>query len=574
MFDIETLPSIVVLLSSAVLVVVCFRKFNLSPVLGYLFAGIVVGDYGLNIIPSEKTAFIAEFGVVFLLFAIGLELSFERLKDMRKYVLGLGSLQIIATFLTFFSILRFFSVDYKVAIIISGGLSLSSTAVVLQVIKDLQKQSTQVGRISLSILLQQDFFVIPLLVLVHILASNAGGVEIVTEISFAILKAILALFVIFIVGRTFLRPLFRLISSSSPSGNNELFVATTLLIVLSAAWSTEYFGLSLALGAFVAGVLVAETEFRIQAEESISPFKDILLGLFFMSVGMTIDISYIYKQKYFILAYTSCLILIKLLITMLLCYAFRLNRSVSLQVGLLLAQGSEFSFLLCRLAMQKTLISSAVGEMFLVVTTVSMAFTPLLSLIGAYISKKFDTRELNAIEIIESNTADLANHIIIVGFSSAARVASNVLSTNNLMHVIIDYNEQLVKKEVEKGLPIFLGNINNINTLKAAGIKRAKGVLISHTSSNLDVLVKMIKSISQEFGKLPIVVYASSMSITKKLYEAGATVVVQASYEAGLELAGVFLREDGLTPADISKIKDECRNENYKLFQEKADRYK
>lgn len=573
MFDIETLPSILMLLSSAVLVVVCFRKFNLSPVLGYLFAGIVVGDYGLNIIPSEKTAFIAEFGVVFLLFAIGLELSFERLKDMRKYVLGLGSLQIIATFLAFFSILRFFSVDYKVAIIISGGLSLSSTAVVLQVIKDLQKQSTQVGRISLSILLQQDFFVIPLLVLVHILASNAGGVEIVTEISFAILKAILALFVIFMVGRIFLRPLFKLISSSSPSGNNELFVATTLLIVLSAAWSTEYFGLSLALGAFVAGVLVAETEFRIQAEESISPFKDILLGLFFMSVGMTIDISYIYKQKYFILAYTSCLILIKLLITMLLCYAFRLNRSVSLQVGLLLAQGSEFSFLLCRLAMQKNLISSSVGEMFLVVTTVSMAFTPLLSLIGAYISKKFDTRELNAIEIIESNTADLANHIIIVGFSSAARVASSVLSTNNLMHVIIDYNEQVVKKEVEKGLPIFLGNINNINTLKAAGIKRAKGVLISHTSSNLDVLVKMIKSISQEFDKLPIVVYAGSMSITKKLYESGATVVVQASYEAGLELAGVFLREGGLTPSDISKIKDECRSENYKLFQEKADRY-
>ena len=568
MVDIETLPSILVLISSAVLVVVCFRKINLSPVLGYLFAGIVVGDYGLNIIPSEKTAFIAEFGVVFLLFAIGLELSIERLKDMRKYVFGLGSMQIIATFLAFFYILKFFGIDYKVAVIISGGLSLSSTAVVLQVIKDLQKQSTQVGRISLAILLQQDFFVIPLLVLVHILASNAGGVEIVTEMSFAILKALLALFVIFMVGRIVLRPLFRIISSTSPSGNNELFVATTLLIVLFAAWSTEYFGLSLALGAFVAGVLVAETEFRIQAEESISPFKDILLGLFFMSVGMTIDISYIFKQKYFILAYTSCLVLIKFLIIMLLCYIFRLSRGVGLQVGLLLAQGSEFSFLLCRLAMQKKLISSSVGEMFLVVTTVSMALTPLLSLIGSYISKKFSTKELSSIEIIESNTADLANHIIIIGFSPAASVASEMLSMNNILHVIIDYSEQAVKKGVEKGLPIFLGNINNINTLKAAGIKRAKGVLISHSNNNVEIPLKMIKSISQEFDKLPIIVYANSTSVTKRLYEAGATTVVQASYEAGLELASVFLRETGVTPAEISRIKNECRSENYKLSED------
>ena len=265
------LPSVLVLIAAAVFVVMIFKKLKLSPVLGYLVAGTIIGDFGLKIVSYDQTKVLAELGVVFLLFAIGLELSFERLKAMRKYVFGLGSLQVIITAIIIAGGVVLFTQDVKAAIVIGGGLALSSTAIVLQVIEEMRSQSTQVGRISLSILIQQDFVVVPLLVIVPLLASN-DDTAIMRAVSIALVKAIVALVAIFIVGRLFLRPLFNMISSDKVESSSELFIAATLLIVLSAAIGTEYLGLSLGLGAFVAGILVAETEFRTQAEESIHPF--------------------------------------------------------------------------------------------------------------------------------------------------------------------------------------------------------------------------------------------------------------------------------------------------------------
>ena len=280
------LPSILVLIAAAVFVVMLFKKLKLSPVLGYLVAGTIIGDFGLKIVSHDQTKVLAELGVVFLLFAIGLELSFERLKAMRKYVFGLGSLQVIITAIIIAGGVVLVTEDAKAAIVIGGGLALSSTAIVLQVVQEMRSQSTQVGRISLAILIQQDFIVVPLLVIVPLLASNSD-----TLIVHAVSAAL-----IFIVGRLFLRPLFNMISSDKAESSNELFIAATLLIVLSAAIGTEYLGLSLGLGAFVAGILVAETEFRTQAEESIHPFKGLLLGLSAMSEGMTIDLKEIYQE--------------------------------------------------------------------------------------------------------------------------------------------------------------------------------------------------------------------------------------------------------------------------------------
>ena len=296
------LPSVVLLIAAAVLIVVIFKYLRLSPVLGYLVAGTLIGDYGLKIVSHSQTAALGELGIVFLLFAIGLELSFERLKAMRRYVLGLGSMQVILTTLTIILLCLLFTDDkYKEAIVIAGGLSLSSTAIVLQVISESKSQSTQVGRVSLAILLLQDFAVVPLLVMIPILTGSAHA-SIGYLLGEAIIKAILALLIIFVAGRLLLRPLFRLISSDGIQNSSELFIAATLLIVLTAAWGTEYMGLSLALGAFVAGILVAETEFRLKAEESIAPFKGLLLGLFFMSVGMGIDVKEIYANIWIILS--------------------------------------------------------------------------------------------------------------------------------------------------------------------------------------------------------------------------------------------------------------------------------
>ena len=245
------LPIVLILIFTAVFVVLVFKKINLSPVLGYLVAGGIIGDYGLKIISFKETTTFAEYGVVFLLFAIGLELSFERLMAMRKYVFGLGSLQVLITTIVISSIVILFLDDYKAAIIIGGGLALSSTAIVLQILEENRLQLSQTGRISLSILLQQDFVVVPLLVIVPLLAQEGNQVSILYAIGISFLKAILALISIFIAGGLIIKPIFRFISATKTASSNELFVATTILIALSAAFTTEYLGLSLALGAFV-----------------------------------------------------------------------------------------------------------------------------------------------------------------------------------------------------------------------------------------------------------------------------------------------------------------------------------
>ena len=279
----QILVVIIMLIAAAVFVVAIFKRLNLSPVLGYLVAGAMIGDHGMKIIAYEQTTLLAELGVVFLLFAIGLELSIERLKVMRRYVFGLGSLQVFITVLLIAGSIVLVTGDNDSAIIIAGGLALSSTAIVMQVVNETKSQSMQIGRISLAILLLQDFVVVPLLVIVPILGGN-GEEPLLIVLVYSLLKAVVALGVIFIAGRLLLRPLFSFISSDSGSESSELPIAVTLLVVLSASWGTEHFGLSLALGAFVAGVLVAETEFRVKAHESIYPFKSLLLGLFFMSV--------------------------------------------------------------------------------------------------------------------------------------------------------------------------------------------------------------------------------------------------------------------------------------------------
>ncbi len=349
MHDFSFLQNTVVILLAAVVVVAIFKRFHLSPVLGYFVAGAAIGEHGwFHFVKSADTEVFGELGVVFLLFAIGLELTFERLKSMRVHVFGFGGMQFLLTFGVIFLCLYVFGINTNTAIVISGGFALSSTAIVLQVISEERKQSTQVGRLSLAVLLMQDLAVVPLLVLVPLLASgkDAHVLELIGSVLF---KAIFVLIAIFVLGRLLLRPIFRIINYTT-SKNNELFIGTTLLIVLASALATEMMGLSLALGAFVAGLLVAETEFHLQAEESINPFKGLLLGLFFMTVGMSFNISLVLQEWHTIIMISFFLIVIKAFIIMALGFGFRFNWGTSIHAGLLLAQGSEFAFILFNLA--------------------------------------------------------------------------------------------------------------------------------------------------------------------------------------------------------------------------------
>ncbi|MFK8040428.1 MAG: cation:proton antiporter [Rickettsiaceae bacterium] len=557
------LINIITLIATAVFIVAIFRHFRLSPVLGYLVAGAALGDHGLRIVTFDQTKGLAEFGVVFLLFAIGLELSFERLKAMRKYVFGLGSLQVLITTLIISGtvILTFHNIN--AAIIIGGGLALSSTAIVLRVIEENKMQATQVGRIALSILILQDFIVVPLLVITPLLGDNATMTSsLSTVLLTSFVKAIFALFGIFICGRVFLRPIFSFISSDQDS--NELAVAITLLVVLSAAFGTEYFQLSLALGAFIAGVLVAETEFRIQAEKSIYPFKSLFLGLFFMTVGMKIDVFEIYSEITLIILMSLGLIIVKTVIITILCVMFGFNRGISVYSGLLLAQGGEFAFILFGLGKENGILTEHVANILLLVVTCTMALTPLLAFAGQKIFEKIESiLGRSPIQIVEYGARDLTNHVIIGGFGRVGKMIARVLEAENINYIALDVNNDIVVEEISNGFPVFKGDISSLETLQAIGAERAITVLLA--INNKITIKKALKSIYSNFNHLDIIVRLKNLRQAKEFYDAGASVIIPEDYEIGLQLGGAVLKSTGVSENEINRLKSQFRAGGYTI---------
>jgi CPA2 family monovalent cation:H+ antiporter-2 len=546
-------------------VVAFFKKLNLSPVLGYFVAGAAIGKYGLNIVPIEQTTLFSEFGVIFLLFAIGLELTFERLKAMRFYVFGFGTAQVLLTSAAIATIAYFFVNESSITII-GGGLALSSTAIVLQVIAENRQQSTQVGRLSLATLIMQDFAVVPLLVLIPLLTGDNTHMFTALSVSFG--KAAIALAGIFILGRLFLRPLFRMITSTNPAKTNELFIATTLLIALGSAWCTEYMGLSYALGAFVAGLLVAETEFHIQAEESINPFKGLFLGLFFMTVGMEINLALIVDKIGTIALWSVLLILVKSSIITALCLVFRFNAGTAIHTGLILAQGSEFAFIMFDLATAKGIIDGELGQMLLLVVTVTMALTPLLSMIGNYFAIKLEKDNISMSDI-NREISDLENHVIIIGFGRVGKMVSRLLEAENTPYIAIDIESDNVTEGRKEGFPIYLGDGSDVNLLKSLGADRARSAIIS--IANEVTTKKTCKIIHSNYPNLTIVIRSKDLSSSEEFYQLGAKIIVPETYETGLQLGGAVLKSIGISEFEVNRIKNQFRAGNYVMAKELED---
>jgi len=564
----QILVVVIMLIAAAVFVVAIFKRLNLSPVLGYLVAGAIIGDHGMKIISYEETNFLGELGVVFLLFAIGLELSIERLKSMRRYVFGLGSLQVLITVLIIGGGIVLITGNSNSAIIIAGGLALSSTAIVMQVINETKSQSMQIGRIALAILLLQDFVVVPLLVIVPLLGGDSD-VSLVSALSHSLLKAILALSVIFIAGRVLLRPLFSFISSDSGSESSELPIAVTLLVVLAASWGTEHFGLSLALGAFVSGVLVAETDFRVKAEESIYPFKSLLLGLFFMSVGMKIDVMEIYSQITTIITFCLALILLKAIIISSLCILFGFNKGVAIHAGLLLSQGGEFAFILFGLGKEYGVLEASVANILLLVVTCSMALTPLLAIIGQKFSDRIE-RGLGRTpeQILEYSARDLANHVIIAGFGKVGKMVATVLKAEGINYIAIDVNNDVVSEEIANGLPVFVGDASQVSNLQAVGADRALTVVL--TMNNAITIKKTAKAIKANFTDVDVVVRLKDLKNCTEFYDIGVTTIIPQDYETGLQLGGAVLKSVGISEYEINRIKAQFRAGNYVVVKQDA----
>lgn len=564
----NVLVIVITLIAAAVFVVAIFKKLKLSPVLGYLVAGAVIGDHGLKVVTYNQTSFLGELGVVFLLFAIGLELSMERLKAMRRYVFGLGSLQVLITSLVITAAVVLITGDSNSAIIISGGLALSSTAIVMQVINETKSQSMQVGRVALAILLLQDFIVVPLLVIVPILGNGSESVESLPYIlGNSLLKAVVVLAIILIAGRVLLRPLFSFITPADHGESSELPIAVTLLVVLAASWSTEHFGLSLALGAFVSGVLVAETDFRVKAEESIYPFKSLLLGLFFMSVGMKIDVMEMYNQIGNIITFSIALIVLKALIISALCILFGFNKGVAIHAGLLLSQGGEFAFILFGLGKEYGVLEEKTSNLLLLVVTCSMALTPLLAIIGQKFAEKFERglgRTPN--QIIEYGARDLANHVIIGGFGKVGKMVARVLEAEGINYIALDVNDDVVRDEVANGLPVFKGDASQAVTLKAIGADRALTLVI--TINNEITVKKICKVANENFNHLGLIIRLKDLKNSLELYSLGVSTIIPQDYEIGLQLGSAVLKSIGISEYEIGRIKGQFRSGNYVVVKQ------
>lgn len=563
MHDFSFLSDILVLLGASVLIVVLSKKLRLSPVLGYLMAGTAIGQHGFDFIhDGVYVQSYAEFGIVFLLFVIGLELTFDRLIQMRLHVFGFGGLQIIFTTLAIVTILKYiFIISTSIAVLIGAALALSSTAIILQVLSESKRQATQVGRLSLAVLLMQDFAVVPLLAILPLLSHSKE--EMLLGIGFVSLKALIVIILISIAGRLFLRPFFSVIGSAK---SNEVYVSTTLLLVLGSAMLTNELGLSTAMGAFIAGILVAETEYRNKVEGSIIPFKSLFLGLFFMTVGMSINLNFILSNYSKLLLYSAGLLVIKSVIVFLLCKVFRFPTGASIHSSLLLSQGGEFAFVLFGIAAQQGVIEQNMAQMLLMVVAITMAVTPLLSMLGAFIEDKIDIQQ-----DIENNqefkgVSDLNGHVIIAGFGRVGRVVGFMLSEEQINYVAVDNNYPLVKQARSKGFPVYHGVLSNLDTLRAVGAERASAVIL--TMDDKSDLRKAVKTISTHFKNLEVIARVEDFREGKGIRKLGAAFAVPATIETGMQLGGALLKSLGIAEHEILSTKDKLRKNDYVLVEE------
>jgi CPA2 family monovalent cation:H+ antiporter-2 len=503
----------------------------------------------------------AEFGVVFLLFMIGLELSFQRLRALARYVFGLGSLQVVVSGILIGGIAWTLGSTVEAASIIGGGLALSSTALVLQLLVEKGERATRFGQVSFAILLLQDIAVVPLLILVILLGQGEGSF--ITAVGGATLRAAVALVLVVGIGRLILRPIFRIIAGTKSS---ELFVATTLLTVLGTAWLLSLGGLSMALGAFLAGLLLSETEYRHQVEADIRPFRGILLGLFFMTVGMSINIPLIGAQMGQIAIILAALLIGKSIITGILCRGFGLPFSVSLRTGMLLSQGGEFGFILFASASALGVVPVETAQMLLAVIVLSMVATPAMAYLGNRGFRFFAAREREPSTGVDEISDDLEDHVVIAGFGRVGQTVANVLSAGGIPFVALDLDADRVSKCRRIGMPVFFGDASRIDVLKAAGAERARGAVI--TIDQPDTASLLVAALKQYAPDLEIFVRARDLSHSRELEEAGATAVVPEIIEASLQLGGIVMDSMGATPDEVATIIEDLRQNDYKQLNE------
>ena len=565
MHDLPPFTDLLVFLLAPVVVVPLFRWLRCSPILGYLVAGILIGPHALGLIEeSALTHTLAELGVAFLLFAIGLELSLERLRVMRRLVFGLGTLQVALSSAAIGIVARLAGADLAAAIVIGGALALSSTAFVLQLLVERGEQVARFGRTAFAILLFQDLAVVPLLAVVPVLALDQPSL--IGALGLSALKAAIALGLIIAVGRLILRPVFRIVAGTrSP----ELFVSATLLVILGTGWLTMQGGLSLPLGAFLAGLLLSETEYRHQVEADIRAFRGLLLGLFFITVGLSMDLHVVAERWSLGLLLLASLLLGKATIIAGLCAAFRLPLADALRIGLLLAQGGEFAFVLFEAALTHHILAPATGQMLLATVAASMIVTPLLAEAGRSLAQRLGRPAAGDLHALREDALSLTDHVVVAGFGRVGQTVAKVLAAADIPYVALDLDPGRVRRCRAAGLPAFFGDASRVDVLAAAGAGRARAAVL--TMDQAAAVDRAVAALHQHFPELRIFVRGHDPRHGRELARRGATAVVPEAVEASLQLGGIVLTAVGASGGEAARIIEQLRAGGYAGLEAIAD---
>jgi monovalent cation:proton antiporter-2 (CPA2) family protein len=536
----------VIFLSAAVIAVPLFRLLKLSSILGYIAAGIVIGPWGLGLVSDvERIMHTAEFGVALLLFVIGLELQPTRLWVMRRKVFGLGSAQVVTCTLLLGGAAMFaMGLAPKTAFVVGFGLSLSSTALVLQVLAERGQLKSQHGRGAFGILLFQDLAVLPMLAVLPLVAPMTDGAAAQASGEawyIGLAKFVGAFASVIIGGRLLLRPALRVIALTRVT---EVFTAAALLVALGTALIVQEVGLSMALGAFLAGVMLADTEFRHELEADIEPFKGLLLGLFFISVGMSGNLGLLTQQPLMVLGITIGLLLIKLVTITLVGRAFKMASDTPVRLGFALAAGGEFAFVLFSLASRNHILEARMADMLILAVTLSMVIGPLLSMLYDSRLHEFfsDGKKADYDKIEEQGTP-----VVIAGFGRFGQIVGRVLRARRIQFTALDANQTHVDFVRRFGNKVYYGDASRLDLLRAAGVGEAEVFVLA--IDDVDASLRTAEIIRQHFPNLKVFARARNRQHAFQLKDRGIKHVIRETYASSLDMAGDVLQALGETEA-------------------------
>ena len=563
-------------LVAAVAGVVICRMAKLPPMLGYLAVGVLIGPNATALAKdTARVSYLGEFGVVFLMFVIGLEFNLPKLKSMRQLVFGLGLSQVTLTILTavlgnaalawgFIAAGREWGLTWQSSIALGGALAMSSTAIVVKLMAERLELESEHGRRVMGVLLFQDLAVVPLLVLIPALGSKPA--VLLEELAFAGIKAAVLLTVLLVGGQRVMRWWLTIIARLK---SEELFMLNLLLVTLALAWLTEHAGLSLALGAFVAGMLIAETEYKHQVETDIRPFHDVLLGLFFITIGMKLDAEAVWMQWPLVLAMTIAPVVFKFVLVTLLARAFGAAPGVALRTGLYLAQAGEFGFVLLALATDGGLLPPNLQSPVLASMVLSMLATPFIVMYSNRIVMRLSATDWLmqsvAMTTIAKRSINAEAHIIIAGYGRSGQNLARLLDHEKIPYMALDLDPDRVRQAAAAGQSVVFGDAARLQSLMAAGLARASAVVVSYHDT--PSALKILRLVQAHAPKVPVVVRTIDDTDIERLQAAGATEVVPEAIEGSLMLASHALALVGVPMRRVLRLVQDQRDARYGLLR-------